>query len=60
VDKYRLAYIDTKDIIAFLALKIKEYYNASYKLLFFKEGDLIYLRLYKGYKVPIIKSKKIG
>ncbi len=60
MDKYRPSYIDIKDAIALVALKIKEYYNVIYSPIFFKEGSLVNLKLYKGYNVPGIILKKIG
>ena len=39
VSAYRLAYINIKDAIAFITLKIKDVYNSYYKSIFFKEED---------------------
>ena len=39
ISAYRLAYINIKDIIIFITLKIKDIYNFYYKSIFFKEGD---------------------
>jgi len=41
-------------------MKMKEYYNDKYALIFFSAGDFVRLRLYKGYRVPSVLSKKIG
>ena len=59
IDEYRPAHIDAKDTIAFALLKMKEIYDARHQPLFFKEGDLVNLRLYRGYSIPAIKFKKI-
>jgi len=60
MDEYRPSYIDIKNTIALVALKIKEYYNIKYSPIFFKEGSLVSLKLYKRYNVPGIILKKIG
>ena len=39
VSAYRLAYINIKDIIVFVTLKIKNIYNFYYKSMFFEEED---------------------
>jgi len=36
-------YINAKDTITFIAIKIKDYYNSYYTLIYFKVGDLVYL-----------------
>ena len=59
MNKYRLSYIDVKDTIAFVFLKMKEVYDIRYQPIFFKEGNLINLRLYREYRVLAIISKKI-
>ena len=59
MNKYRLSYINVKDIIAFASLKIKEIYDSRYQPIFFKKGNLINLRLYREYRVSAITSKKI-
>jgi len=60
IDKYRHAYINIKDTIIFVALRIKEYYDTNYTPIFFKVDNIVNLRLYKGYKVPEVVLKKIG
>ena len=35
MNKYRLVYIDIKNIIIFISLKIKEIYNLRYQIKFF-------------------------
>ena len=60
MNEYRPAHIDAKDAIAFAAIKMKQYYDATHTPKYFKEGDMVHLRLHKGYHVPGIKSKKIG
>ncbi len=58
--EYKPSYINIKDTITFTLLRIKDYYNSKYITKFFKVSNLINLRLYKGYKVPSIISKKLG
>ncbi len=60
MDEYRPSHIDAKDAIAFASLKMKEVYDSRHQPMFFKEGDLVNLRLHRGYRVPAITSKKIG
>ena len=59
INEYRPSYIDVKNVIAFVSLKIKKTYNARHQFIFFKVRDLVNLRLHKNYKVFIIISKKI-
>ena len=60
MNKYRPVHINTKDIIVFAFLKIKEIYDLRYQLIFFRVEDLVNLRLYKDYSVSTITSRKIG
>ena len=60
IDKYRLSYINAKDAIAFAAIRIKDYYNTQYKPIYFDVRNMVYIRLYKGYKMPGVQSKKTG
>ena len=60
MDKYRPSHINAKDAIAFAAIRMKKIYDSHYKPIFFKEGDLINLRLYRGYNVPIITLRKLS
>ena len=59
INKYRPAYIDIKDIIAFISLKMKDIYDLYHKLIFFKKGDYVNLRFYRKYRIPAVKFKKI-
>ena len=38
---------------------MKEYYDARHQSKFFKIGNLVNLRLHRGYRVPAITSKKL-
>ena len=61
VDQYRPAHIDAKDAIAFAAMRIKHYYESKHKPQFFKKGDMVNLRLHRGYSLPgQDKSMKIS
>ncbi|MCJ1459589.1 hypothetical protein MMC28_009968, partial [Mycoblastus sanguinarius] len=60
MDEYRPTHIDAKDAIAFAAMKMKEQYDKYHRLMFFNKGDLVNLRLHRGYHVPGVISKKIG
>lgn len=59
MSEYRPAYIDAKDAIAFASLRIKEYYDARHQRKFFNVDDLVN-RLHRGYRIPVITSRKIG
>lgn len=41
-------------------MEAKRYYDGNHKAAFMKERDLAYLRLYRGYSVPGIESKKVN
>ncbi len=58
--EYKPSYINIKDAITFTLLRIKDYYNSKYIVKFFNISNLINLRLYKGYRIPSITSKKLG
>ena len=60
MDEYRPSHIDAKDAIALASIKMKEIYDSRHAPIFFKEGDLVNLRLHRGYNVPAITSKKTG
>ena len=60
VSAYRLAYINIKDAIIFVAMRIKKLYNRHYRSKFFKIENLINLRLYREYRILAIKSKKLS
>ena len=60
MDEYRPSHINAKNTITFMVIRIKEIYDSHHKLMFFKEDDLINLRLHREYQVFIIKSRKIG
>ena len=46
---YRPYHVDAQDALAFASLRIKDYYDAKHKPIFFNVGDFVYLRLYRGY-----------
>ena len=45
--------------IDFVAAKAKRRYNKKYKLVSFKVGDKVYLRLYDSYYLPGKLTKKL-
>ena len=59
MNEYRSSYIDIKNAIAFVFLKMKKIYNTRHQFIFFKIKNLINLRFHKGYRVFVITSKKI-
>lgn len=56
---YRPTHVDAKDALDFASMKMKEYYDTHHQPIFFNVGDLVKLRLHRGYEVPGV-SKKIG
>ena len=60
MDEYRPAHIDAKDAIAFATMKMKAYYDNRHTPMYFDVGDMVKLRLHRGYKVPGILPHKIG
>lgn len=56
---YRPTHMDARDALDFAAMKMKEYYDSHHQPIFFNVGDLVKLRLHRGYEVPGV-SKKIG
>ena len=59
INEYRFIYIDIKNIITFISLKIKKVYNLRYQIKFFEKKDLVNLRFYREYRISIITFKKI-
>lgn len=57
---YRPAHIDAQDAISLAALSMKAYYDAKHTPKFFDVGNLVNLRLHRGYNVPAITSRKLG
>ena len=51
IAEYRLSYIDIKDTIAFTAMCMKEYYDASYTPKYFKVSDRVNLQLHCRYTI---------
>ena len=54
------ARIDIKDAIAIAIMKSKYYYDKKHRPMFFRPGDKVLLRLYKGYSIPSAKSRKLS
>ena len=57
---YRPNHINAKNLIVFAPFKIKIYYDNKHQFKFYKIGDLMNLKLYRGYQLPTIKHPKIG
>lgn len=57
---YRPGHVDAQDAIAFASIAMKDYYDSKHLAIFFEVGNLVNLRLHRGYRVPGITSKKIG
>ena len=49
-----------KDNIAFANIISKERYNSKHKAIHLKEGDLAFLRLRHGHKIPRALNRKVG
>ncbi len=55
-DQYRPAHIDAKDAIAFAAMNMKRYYDLKHTPKYFRAGDMVNLRLHRGYTLPGLKD----
>jgi hypothetical protein len=42
------------------AITAKHFYDGKHKPIYFKLGDEVYLRLYKGYRILAELNKKLG
>ena len=47
--------VDAEKTINFAVIIIKKYYDKTYKFIFFKFSDKVYLKLYKEYIIALIK-----
>lgn len=56
---YRPEHIDAQDALAFASIRIKEYYDAKHKPMFFKVDDHVHLRLHRGYQMADVQSRKL-
>ena len=61
---YTIVRIEVANAISFAQISQKFYYNRKHQPMYFKKGDKVLLRLYKGYSIPqpagAIKKDKIG
>ena len=57
---YRPHHVDAQDALAFASLRMKDYYDAKHKPIFFNVGDLVHLRLHRGYQMAGVQSRKLG
>lgn len=54
-----VARTDVKDAITYAAIVMKQQYNGQHQRKSFKVGDMVNLRLHRGYTLPAIKNKKL-
>src|SRR5436190_10515696 len=47
--------VNAEEAISFTIIIMKKYYNKTYKFIFFKSGNKVYLKLYKEYIIALIK-----
>ena len=59
-NQYRPHHIDAQDALAFASLRMKNYYDAKHKPMFFSVGDFVHLRLHRGYQMAGVQSRKLG
>ena len=59
ISEYRSTAIDIKNIIAFIIIQMKKYYDSKHTLKFFKVRDMVNLQLHWGYTILSIQNKKI-
>ena len=57
---YRPHHVDAQDALAFASLRMKDYYDAKHKPMFFNVGDHVHLRLHRGYQMAGVQSRKLG
>ena len=57
VINYHLIYMNVKDVIDFVLMKMKKYYDKHHQFIFFKVDDFIKFRLYRGYELFKISIK---
>ena len=57
--EYRSTEINVKNIIAFIIIQMKKYYNSKHTLKFVKVEDMINLQLHQRYTILSIQNKKI-
>ncbi|TAQ86585.1 hypothetical protein B7494_g5085 [Chlorociboria aeruginascens] len=51
--------IDIADSIANASIMMKYYYDRKHTPIALKTGDMVYIKLYKGYSIPAATSKKL-
>ena len=51
---YRPEHIDAQNALAFTSIKMKKYYDAKHKPIFFNIKDYVHLRLHRGYQIADI------
>ena len=60
VEKKRMQHQrEAEDLIAFVNVNMKIQYDRNHKLLTLKEGDRVFVKLHKGYKVQKV-DRKLG
>ena len=54
--------INTVDVLVFVNMNAKHYYDRNYISMFFKKDDFVYLRLYQNYNISanVAITRKLG
>ena len=62
IDQYRPAHIDAKDAVAFASTAMKHYPDKKHTPRYFAVGDMVNLRLHRGYTLPSLvgQNRKLG
>ena len=55
---HRTNLVDAQDSLAFAEILMKENYDKKHTPRFFKTGDMVNIRLHRGYKLPSLVSRK--
>lgn len=50
---------DVRDAIAFATMAMKDVYDRHHQQKFFRVGDMVNLRLHRGYTLPAVRNKKL-
>ena len=58
-EAYRFEHIDAQNAFVFASIRMKEYYNAKHKPMFFKIDDYVHLRLHRDYQIIDVQSRKL-
>ena len=56
---YRPEHIDAQNVLTFVSVRIKKYYDVKHIFIFFKIEEYVYLRLHRDYQIIDMQSRKL-